>query len=108
MKTEAQRIAIANACGYWGWHFGRCFPPHITTKNADYTTACDAPDYLNDLNAMHEAEKVLSLDNQYRYGNQLYVVVNKDAPDHGTHFLWQATASQRAEAFLKTIGKWEQ
>ena len=56
------------------------------------------PDYLNDLNAMHEAEKVLNeayLWNRYK----------------GWLLTWmtepiRATAPQRCEAFLKTIGKW--
>ena len=26
----------------------------------------------------------------------------------GRKYLWHATASQRAEAFLRTIGKWEE
>lgn len=60
------------------------------------------PDYPNDLNAMHEAEKILQ-----HYG----VFVDKLAeimrqPRQGI-MLVNATAAQRAEAFLRTIGKWE-
>ena len=72
------------------------------------------PNYLNDLNAMHEAEKTLSDvspgkdkngDNipsdiaRYRL-NLCIVCMSNGGPI-------TATAAQRAEAFLKTIGKWE-
>ena len=54
----------------------------------------EIPDYLNDLNAMHEAEQTLD-------GNQRlpYLVLLQ-----GHCF---PTAAQRAEAFLRTIGKWK-
>ena len=56
------------------------------------------PDYLDDLNAMHEAEKVLDF-------NQL-----RDMEDSVSFqfavYPFHATASQRAEAFLRTLGLW--
>jgi hypothetical protein len=61
----------------------------------------DLPDYVNDLNAMHEAE--LSLDS-----HQLDIYVQMLMAWHGTHSGVQATAIQRAEAFLLTLGKWEE
>ena len=64
-------------------------------------------DYLNDLNAMHEAEMVLSRGEHYnqtggfgRYRTALAEVCDEQHPI-------DATAAQRAEAFLRTIGKWE-
>jgi hypothetical protein len=59
------------------------------------------PDYCNDLNAMHEAEKVLTRD-------QIEVFCDQLLPKH--YGIWwgiHTTARQRAEAFLRTIGKWE-
>jgi hypothetical protein len=54
------------------------------------------PDYHSDLNAMHEAEKMLS-EKQW---------------DTFELNVWgckiHATAPQRAEAFLRTIGQWEE
>ena len=105
MNPEQQRIAIAEACGWktdkrgLGWLSPRgCYEPE--------------PDYLNDLNAMHEAEKVLTKANWGGYAAELYRIT--DAHNHGIspnhHWLAVAfsTAAQRAEAFLRTIGKWEE
>ena len=71
----------------------------------------ELPDYLSDLNAMHEAEKVLSDEQWPIYLNRLEEVTG--AQEHGTW--WEclrsahhATAPQRAEAYLRTIGKWEE
>jgi hypothetical protein len=59
-----------------------------------------SPDYLNDLNAMHEAEKMLNSESGYHGigGYGLYLV----ALEHNV----SATAAQRAEAFLKTLNLW--
>jgi hypothetical protein len=61
------------------------------------------PDYLNDLNAMHEAEKILA--NRYwtRYCQYLAELGGGSVRFMSVH----ATASQKAEAFLRTIGKWK-
>lgn len=53
-----------------------------------------------DLNAMHEAEKVLK--NLDLYEEKLADIWG------GTLYLFNATARQRAEAFLRTLGKWEE
>ena len=105
MNPEQQRVAIAEACGKWhsGW-------PHEYMNQADRLR--HIPDYLNDLNAMHEAEKVLTKANWGGYAAELYRIT--DAHNHGIspnhHWLAVAfsTATQRAEAFLRTIGKWEE
>jgi hypothetical protein len=61
---------------------------------------------------MHEAEKVLTKVNWGGYAAELYRIT--DAHNHGIspnhHWLAVAfsTATQRAEAFLRTIGKWEE
>lgn len=123
MSPEAQRIAIAEACG-WNGPFWSCYNPATGTqclatwtdflRNPKYV-----PDYLSDLNAMHEAEKTLSRadGSDPEAGNQLnrYVwnlfEVKTGAPierhvnDEPCDVI-DATAAQRAEAFLKTIGKW--
>lgn len=70
----------------------------------------DLPDYLNDLNAMHEAEKVLTEVEKAIYEAMLYQVCRVDpmtifAGD--TFKFLSATAPQRAEAFLRTLGLWE-
>ena len=69
------------------------------------------PDYLHDLNAMHEAEKVLTDEQDLEYSEALEQVVKgrfATANSEDMRRLRSATASQRAEAFLRTIGKWEE
>ena len=67
------------------------------------------PNYTGDLNAMHEAETVLINDKEGIYEANLYLVCDVEpntifASD--TRKVICATAAQRAEAFLRTIGKW--
>ena len=59
------------------------------------------PDYPNDLNAMHEAERTMG-DPQLWVEYQSYL---SDVMGH-VGWLYHATASQRAEAFLKTLNLW--
>jgi len=63
MNPEQQRIAIAEACGWKfipEYYHGEDQPPEFTTVTPDGKHLCGYyPDYLNDLNAMHEAEKQL-------------------------------------------------
>jgi hypothetical protein len=74
--------------------------------------------YTNDLNAMHEAEKMLSTKVNERGGTsqkRSYVMILGHLMTTFDRFGEEntkgnpvfATAAQRAEAFLKTIGKWE-
>ena len=100
MTPEQQRIAIAEACGWkpdkrgLGW-----LSPH-----GYYSPE---PDYLNDLNAMHDAEEMLIGDepenSELWCDFQTNLVIACPA-----YLSYHATASQRAEAFLKTIGKWKE
>ena len=66
------------------------------------------PDYCNDLNEMHEAEKTLSRGQNYHqlYGFGFYVNTLTQIC-YQQHIL-TATASQRAEAFVRTIDKWKE
>lgn len=72
------------------------------------------PDYHGDLNAMHEAFASKRSERNFiaRYFSSLYAIVDTDgscpaqlSDDDKIH---NATASQRAEAFLRTIGKWRE
>ena len=102
MSEEQINIAIAEACGW--------------TDISQYTQAVDGwygyepengphsqiPDYCNDLNAMHEAEKVLTSEQVTSYVDSLeFMNARWATPAFGT-------AAQRAEAFLRTLGKWEE
>lgn len=106
MKPELQRIAIAGACGWYrlvleedkalptryGMAVGQLVPP-------SGSVCVPIPDYLNDLNAMHSAEQTLTREQRWKYISAL-------ASDHVSHVAF-ATAAQRAEAFLKTLGLWQ-
>jgi len=61
------------------------------------------PDYLTDLNAMHDAEKGMSDDNAEKFRAWLLQV---NGYNHDR--VVSCTAAQRAKAFLKTIGKWKE
>ena len=61
------------------------------------------PDWTSDLNAMHEAEKTLEGSHLYESPWQQYVQhLHSATLGRGEH----ATARQRAEAFLRVLGKW--
>lgn len=69
-------------------------------------TDSNIPNYCADLNAMHEAEKIVERimherGDDYAYGDRLVEVTQNVRPI-------SATARQRAEAFLRTIGKWKE
>lgn len=104
MSEEEINIAIAQACGW---------------SNDDIKRGCTlrgvsfhVPDYCNVLNVMHEAEKVLAYEQAEQFEDELCDICdmenrNKEYPLPFRFAVVHATARQRAEAFLKTIGKWE-
>jgi hypothetical protein len=111
MTPEQQRIAIAEACGVRivesadGW----CDIERngILERKGAYKSVLikGLPDYLNDLNAMHEAEKVLTREQLVDYcAFKLRLISGEGCVDDYKMIL--ATAAQRAEAFLRTIKKW--
>lgn len=126
MKPEQQRIVIAEECG-WEFKFeddgsvtvispskqlrSSWFPQDHSGRHVAFRIA-NLPDYLNDLNSMHEAEKVLSNSLWYKYRHEINAIVLHDDSNYWrdernlVSYCIHATASQRAEAFLKTIGKW--
>ena len=109
MTPEAQRIAIARTKGYPNprmGEFGRCYA-------GEFPNLEEVPDYLNDLNAMHEAEKALPGQNErLKYYDTLRTTVLPIGSDFGgwdhAFAIVHATAAQRAEAFLKTKGLWKE
>ena len=106
MTPEQQRTAIAEACG---WVKDFTYEDFYTGELKQAWTTPDGhgvveiPNYVFDLNAMHEAEKVLSI--AQRKGNEGYL---HNLFVSSTWDLAHATAAKRAEAFLRTIGKWEE
>ena len=74
----------------------------VIGKNDGECGCCDCrQDWCNDLNAMHEAEESLTENDRHMMGFWL-----AHYTELGTY--WRATARQRAEAFLRTLGKWEE
>ena len=69
-------------------------------------------DFCNDLNAMHDVEQILKRMGP-EYARWLLEIVSRDAGPGifyaaGGFSHIKATARQRAEAFLRTLGKWEE
>jgi hypothetical protein len=113
MTPEAQRIAIAEACGYTNVRYDYANGSD-TFKSwlADHPSFAGSgvPDYLNDLNAIHEAEETLNYAQKEDYVVHLANAVQFRRTKKDIHSdYWcvaTSTATQRSEAFLRTIGKW--
>lgn len=100
MSPEAQRIAIAEACGWTA----------ISRYNGIGLSPSGRheliPDYLNDLNAIHEAEKIF-LVGAVEENWKRYDAYRKHLDEMvGSEDAHVATAAQRAEAFLRTLNLW--
>jgi hypothetical protein len=70
------------------------------------------PNYCKDLNAMHEAEKTLDYEQADDFWDCLCDATAEENDVQANPFPWRfarthATARQRAEAFLRTLDKWE-
>ncbi len=100
MTPGAQRIAIAEACP----NLFDCVDGGVTWSEAHPVRDCYPVDPLNDLNAMHEAEKLLDEAQMGAYAGLVYYSVARDNKErrYGIH----ATAAQRAEAFLRALNLW--
>jgi len=104
MTPEQQRIAIAKACG---WKINN-LANLSTLGGLDCNDGVYPPDYLNDLNAMAEAESTLDGPDisdpdslRFRYSHFIYLVVPMEQQP------FRANAAQRAEAFLRTLNLWK-
>lgn len=107
MKPVDMQLAIAEACDISRPtcdRIGGC----LHDLNPAYRCKCDdeyralIPDYLNDLNAMAGAEKVLNDEEYARYALWLGPLTNQRVRSYIS-----ATALQRAEAFLRVKGLWK-
>ena len=96
MTDEQINQRIAEACG-WRKEDG----VYMWTANGIDCTCPELWDWANDLNAMHEAEKGLEAKTSIMFGEWLLALCN------GKNATWHATARQHAEAFLRTLGKWD-
>lgn len=125
MKARDQVIAIAGACGYKlvdcpssSLGGGEPLRPAPNTYWSESYWAdgyiIGLPDYLGDLNACHEMEKVLTMEQREIYYVKLGNIAAHHTPfdyycDWGVHYAYEtavATAPQRCEAFLRTLNLW--
>lgn len=115
MNQLKQNIAIAEACG-WKDCARTIHVFHANGRESrserieginpkDGQLAC-VPAYTTDLNAMHEAEKTVRQPGLAAWSE--YARLLQKICDQSLSSYLHATAPQRAEAFLKTIGKWEE
>jgi hypothetical protein len=107
MTNQQINIAIAKAGG-WQYEFNEDHedPKWYWIPPNDPDGDGEPPDYCNDLNSMHEAEKTLTKEQVRVYSDFL-----ADSPHEScwaSCTIWHQTSRQRAEAFLKTLGKWEE
>ena len=101
MSPEQQRIAIAEACGWTDFnsaaHAGAI---QYGRKPFSCFDSWELPDYLNDLNAMATAESII-----IKAGAQT-IRLYEDALQKFVANIIFSTATQRAEAFLRTLNLW--
>jgi hypothetical protein len=113
MSPEQQQIAIATACGWI--NVAPVIVKNVKHEGDDITVGISSddgwiPDYLGDLNAMHEAEKVLTAAQRITYADQLCILWTGSDDRAVPIWFWltEATAAQRAEAFLRTLRLWQE
>jgi len=115
MTEEQINIAIAESLGYKpeqdeSGHWGLTHPTRSFTKKGwwcrDYAFS-DAPNYYYSLDACAEFEAKLTKDQQYEY----IELIAHSKSDQLSGRIWRicsATATQRCEAYLRTIGAWKE
>jgi hypothetical protein len=117
MTQDQQRIAIAKVCGWKnadhpdamrlkeGWTMPEkwCIDPKGVLRFNH-----DRPNYLGDLNACHEMEKLLTEEQRITYSDYTYDVACRYQEQTGKWRWISLTAAQRAEAFLRTLGLWQE
>jgi hypothetical protein len=94
MTDEQINAAIAEALG-------------CAEINVQRRSDINPTNFSADLNAMHEAEKALkNVTQQIDYTNYLYDMECENQERTGRWMPYSISSRQRAEAFLRTLGKW--
>ena len=115
MDKVLQRIRIAESCNQTPikreTRKGKESPDGVVLKykmceGGGWYSWEPVPDYPNDLNAMHKAVSRMDEGSKARYSGILHDIV--DAEIWGSITVIEATAAQRAEAYLKAIEKWKE
>jgi hypothetical protein len=124
LSPEQKRVKIAEACG-WKWvpEFNSrkkenyLIPPtgrHCVVWKDGLLGGNQPPDYLNDLNAMHSTEKVLTERQRLQYIEEVGKIIRDELANSGLnpramedreviYHHMHATAAQRADAFLLSL-----
>ena len=119
MTLENQRVEIAEWMGFTGIRYD-WINGSDSVKDWMHDKGRGIPDYPNDLNAIHDAEKKLT-PMQWNLYTHFMEVVTRNPMDPVFQEGWQdincsrlidallihATASQRSEALLKSIDRWK-
>lgn len=124
MTEQEINIAIAEVCGWKDIRPSDKLVMVPIGSNPDPNEGYEAiPSYTTDLNAMHEAEVMLTDKQQNHYAWLLVQAVDNHMSWKPEEFvtldIWEisltevwfacnTTALQRAEAFLRTLGKWKE
>lgn len=99
LTPEQKRVKIAEVCGW--------IEIGVNTMLGRKESGVEAiPDYLSDLNAMHEAEKVLNRAQRIPYLTALErrtSIQNSSVTIDSEFAMTCATAAQRADAFLLSM-----
>lgn len=109
VSDEQINIAIAETMGWKrrtteSWEYEWMNPDSMWSEP-------ELPNYTADLNACHEFEKTIDDKQLARYAQQIIGSARREMniPDHESHypvpFIISATARQRCEAYLITLGK---
>lgn len=133
MSDDEINLAIAEACGWQAEHYehkcdgttifrcgacgglghSNCYGDGrgAVSFSCSVSPCCDEavpPDYCGDLNEMHEAEKVIAEMGVNKWWKYVGNLLRHNPVPFGSETAVHATARQRAEAFLRTIGKWKE
>jgi hypothetical protein len=114
MTPDQQRTAIAKICGWTDIRRQRLYAGDQdlwgTKLIGGEKHRNRLPDYLNDLNACHEMEKVLTQDQMIDYSRHVGKLVTSHLPASRAAWmdfkLINATAAEKSKAFLRTLGLW--
>jgi len=116
MKPEEQRIAIALALGYTyedraiTYDGAKILFRLWRSPNGGGIERSGSPNYPGDLNAMHAAWLTLLPSEKDKFESELYSIVIGEAEynrNDDAGWITNATAAQRAEAFLRTLDLWK-
>ncbi len=116
MNEEQKRIKLFEATGWKYIEPVKPKSPFITypknlprwKKGRKIAFKDDVPKYFEDLNEVHELEKILSPRDKLSYCHRLEAIVNKhlDGDSSSAWLYSMATAAQRCEAIGLTLNLW--